>query len=170
MSGVLVINADYVPLGVIPIRRAVVLTLTDKAEVLHESEEELFRSAKLTFAVPTVIRLTTWVKVPYKARIPLNRRAVLTRDDYICGYCGKHATTIDHIIPRSRGGEHTWLNLVAACKRCNQHKGNRLLHELEWTLQIVPKTPSGTMWMVIGRRVDPSWVYYLDPVIEEESA
>jgi len=103
----LVLNATYEPLCVVPIRRAVVLVLKEKAEVLHSTDQEL-HSERSSFAVPSVIRLTYFVRVPFRARAALNRRAVFARDGHRCQYCGAHAENIDHVVPRSRGGEHIW--------------------------------------------------------------
>ena len=113
MSRSLVLNASYEPLCVVPGRRAVCLVLDEKAEVIHHSEQVL-HSARLAVAVPSVIRLRYFVKVPYQRRATLNRRAVFARDGHRCQYCGGPAESIDHVVPRSRGGEHVWENVVAA--------------------------------------------------------
>ncbi len=157
----LVLNASYEAISLIPLKRAIVLILMDKAEVLHESEQ-LWRSENLSFKVPTVIRLTYFVKVPYRARIPLNRQAVLTRDKHECQYCHKNADTIDHVVPRSRGGRHEWTNVVASCRRCNAKKDDKTLKELGWELPYKPYAPKGTFWLVIGiRSLEEDWLPYL---------
>ncbi len=157
----LVLNATYEAIALVPMKRAIILVLQDKAEILHEGEE-LWRSANLSFRVPTVVKLTYFVKIPYRARIPLNRQAVLTRDNHECQYCAKKGDTIDHVVPRSRGGKHEWSNVVACCRRCNAKKDDRTLRELGWTLRRQPATPTGTFWLVIGiRSLEDDWLPYL---------
>lgn len=161
MRGCLVLNASYEPLRLVPLRRAVVLVLAEKAEVVEEGDQE-FRSQTMKFRVPTVIRLLRYVKVPYKRRAVLNLKSVLARDGGKCAYCGKSADSIDHVVPRSRGGKHVWENVVAACRRCNGRKDNKLLSELGWDLPFKPTAPKDTFWIVIGiRDPDPTWESYL---------
>ncbi len=132
MSGVLVLNASYEPLHVISIRRAVVLLLKEKAEIVEATERTL-RAAEREYPVPLVIRLVTFVRIPHRLSMPLNRRTLFARDEYTCQYCGRQPgrarLTMDHVVPRSRGGMLTWENIVAACSTCNQRKGSRLPHE-----------------------------------------
>src|SRR5213075_1932074 len=145
MAKALVLNATYEPLCVVPIRRAVVLVLKEKAEVLHSTDQEL-HSERSSFAVPSVIRLTYFVRVPFRARAALNRRAVFARDGHRCQYCGAHAENIDHVIPRSRGGAHEWENVVAACRPCNSRKQDRMLHETSLLLHRKPTAPRERTW------------------------
>jgi 5-methylcytosine-specific restriction endonuclease McrA len=162
MTTALLLNATYEPLAVVPMRRAVVLVLARKAVVVEHGASEL-RSERQSIRVPAVIRLTRFVKVPYRRKVPLTRSALLARDFHRCAYCRGTATTMDHVVPRSRGGHHEWTNVVAACSRCNSRKGNRLVHEIGWTLHSSPKEPVVHGWVVIGvARVDPSWTPYLD--------
>lgn len=157
----LVLNATYEPLCVVASRRAAVLVLCDKAEVLHESGEVL-RSERLTLQIPSVIRLRQFVKVPYRRRAPLNRKAVFARDGGRCQYCGTGAESIDHVVPRSRGGEHAWENVVAACRPCNVRKRDRLLHETTMQLRRRPSTPRELTWVVVAvGRVPEHWEPYL---------
>ncbi len=161
MSGALVLNATYEPLCVVPLRRAVVLVLAEKAVVV-EAGDGLMRSARTAIPVPTVVRLSRYVRVPYRREVPLTRRAVLDRDRHSCAYCGTRADTIDHVRPRSRGGQHVWTNVVAACARCNHRKGNRLLAELGWHLASPPVQPPATVAVVLGwAKRDPTWQRYL---------
>jgi 5-methylcytosine-specific restriction endonuclease McrA len=161
MSGALVLNATYEPLCVVPLRRAVVLVLAEKAVVV-EAGDGLMRSARTAIPVPTVVRLSRYVRVPYRREVPLTRRAVLDRDRHACAYCGTRADTIDHVRPRSRGGQHVWSNVVAACARCNHRKGNRLLAELGWHLDSSPTQPPATVAVVLGwAKRDPAWQRYL---------
>ena len=161
MAGTLVLNASYEPLCVVPIRRAVVLLLTDKAHVV-ESSGDLMRSAHTSVAIPNVVRLARYVRVPYRRQIPLTRRAVLARDSHRCAYCRTKADTIDHVVPRSRGGRNEWTNVVAACARCNHRKGDRTLAELGWTLTRSPTQPAPDLALILNwPRRDPSWEQYL---------
>jgi len=162
LSGALVLNATYEPLCVVPLRRAVVLVLAEKA-VLVEAGDGLVRSSHMSMPVPSVVRLSRYVRVPYRRDVPLTRRAVLDRDGHTCAYCGTKAETIDHVRPRSRGGLHIWANVVAACSHCNHRKGDRLLAELGWHLLATPAQPPPTVAVVMGwTKRDPSWQPYLD--------
>jgi 5-methylcytosine-specific restriction endonuclease McrA len=161
MAEALVLNATYEPLCVVAARRAVVLVLTDKAVSVAEGDEVL-HSARAEVSVPAVVRLTRFVKVPYRATVPLTRKAVFARDGGRCVYCGAAATSLDHVVPRSRGGPHSWDNVVSACGRCNHVKADRGIAELGWHLRRVPTVPSGVAWRVVGARpVDPLWAPYL---------
>jgi 5-methylcytosine-specific restriction endonuclease McrA len=163
MAKALVLNATYEPLCVVPVRRAVVLVLKEKAEVLHATAAEL-HSERRAFAVPSVIRLTYFVKVPFRARAALSRRAVFVRDGHRCQYCGANAENIDHIVPRSRGGEHVWENVVAACRPCNTRKEDRLLHEVGFVLRRKPMAPRELTWVIVAvGTVHPHWEPYLQP-------
>ncbi|MDP3714535.1 MAG: HNH endonuclease [Mycobacteriales bacterium] len=170
MAEALVLNATYEPLCVVPARRAVVLVLTAKA-VSVSDRDEVMHSARTRLEVPAVVRLTRFVKVPYRATVPLTRKAVFARDGGRCVYCGAAATSLDHVVPRSRGGAHAWDNVVSACGRCNHVKADRGIAELGWHLRRLPTVPSGVAWRIVGARsVDPSWAPYLgleDEVLEE---
>ena len=128
---VLVLNAGYEPLSLVSVRRAVVLLLREKAELLEATQQMLY-SANRTIPEPLVIRLVHYVRLPHR-RVPPTRAAIMLRDAFTCQYCaekpGALLLTVDHVIPRSRGGDHSWGNLVTACKRCNQHKGNQTTEE-----------------------------------------
>jgi 5-methylcytosine-specific restriction endonuclease McrA len=142
MSKVLVLNASYEPLNITSWRRAVVLLLKGKAEQLEHNGHYLYAD----FPLPTVIRLRHYVRVPYK-EIPLTRRNVLERDRHSCQYCNYRGEqlTLDHVIPRSRGGGDTWENLVAACVRCNVKKGNRTPKEASMALRCQPRRPYSSL-------------------------
>lgn len=155
------LNGSFEPLGVVTSRRALVLVLGDKADVLHHGAEQM-RSERLALQAPSVIRLRYVVKVPYQRRVTLSRRAVLHRDGSRCQYCGRDADSIDHVIPRSRGGTHTWDNVVAACRRCNLGKGSRLLTETSMVLRRTPVQPRHLSWLLIALdRVPDQWKPYL---------
>jgi len=160
-AATLLLNATYEPLCVVSSRRAIVLVLAAKAETVDATDDEV-HAERVTVAVPVVVRLTRYVRVPYPVQVPLSRRAVFTRDGSTCVYCGGSATSIDHVVPRSRGGTHTWDNVVAACRRCNHTKADRSLAEMGWSLPHPPGAPSGTAWRLLGHRtVDPRWHEWL---------
>jgi 5-methylcytosine-specific restriction endonuclease McrA len=122
---VLVLNATYEPINVCTVRRAVILLLKEKAELLERATWEL-RSERATMARPMVIRLVHYVNVPRDThRRKITRRAVFARDGWTCQYCGSRTTlTVDHVIPRSKGGPSSWENIVASCAPCNRRKGD----------------------------------------------
>ena len=124
---VLVLNATYEPINVCSIRRAIVLLLKEKAEMLERHAREL-HSERYTVARPVVIRLVSYVRVPRQAhRRKITRRAVFARDGWACQYCGSRSNlTVDHVIPRSKGGQSSWENIVASCGPCNRRKGDSL--------------------------------------------
>lgn len=161
---VLLLNATFEPLTALPLRRAIVLVVCGKAEVVHGDEGGLvLHSATSSVVVPSVIRLRRYVRVPYRARVPMTRAALMHRDHYRCAYCGGRAETIDHVVPRSRGGQHRWDNCVACCARCNHRKADRLLAELGWRLRTVPTCPRGQHWRLLATvpDADPLWLPYL---------
>ena len=140
-SRVLLLNATFEPLAVVTAKRAVVLMLTGKAECVQAALVGAFHSESLTIAAPSVMRLSRYVRVPYRRPVPMTRAGVLRRDGRRCAYCTRRADTIDHVVPRSRGGGHTWENCVAACRPCNSRKADRLLDELGWNLRVKPIAP-----------------------------
>lgn len=155
---VLLINASYEPLRIISMKRAIDLVLQRKATVIEESGHRI-RSALLDMAAPSVIKLNYFVKIPYKSRVPLNRRTLMARDNSECQYivngqsCSKVGNTIDHVKPRAKGGLHEWTNTVACCSKHNQRKRDLELTEKDlpgWSLKRLPQTPSGAAWVVLG--------------------
>jgi len=158
----LVLNAGYEPLTVVSFKRAMVLVMNDKASVIERVENDPVISGRRRFDRPVVILLTRYVRVPSARRQPVTRRGVLRRDEHRCGYCGKAASTIDHVLPRSRGGGNSWENLVACCLRCNNDKSDRTPQEMGWTLRRLPRPPRSAGWVVRGaERGDPRWEPYL---------
>ncbi len=155
----MVLNASFEALCVVPSRRALVLVLDRRAELVHVTDR-VFRSERLALPEPSVVRLCQYVKVPYQARVALNRRAVFARDGHRCQYCGATAENIDHVIPRSRGGTHTWDNVVAACRPCNTRKEDRLLHEVGLTLRSSPSQPRQRTWFLAASMRD-DWFPYI---------
>src|SRR5688572_21263580 len=162
MSRALVLNASFEPLCVVATRRALVLVIDGKAELVTDTGGA-FHSARATFPEPSVVRLVVYVKVPYRNRVALNRRAIFLRDGHRCQYCGAAAENIDHVVPRSRGGTHTWDNVVAACRPCNARKEDRLLSEVtSMRLRSAPSAPSGRVWMLLAMGgMRPEWREYL---------
>ena len=163
MTRALVLNATYEPLCVVSSRRALMLVLDGKAEQVS-STDRAFRSERQIWPEPSIVRLTYFVKVPYEARVALNRRAVFVRDGHRCQYCNAPAENIDHVVPRSRGGTHTWETVVAACRPCNARKMDRLLHETSMRLRRPPRAPRERIWILAAvGAVRSEWEPYLRP-------
>jgi len=164
MARVLVLNATYEPIKVCTLRRAAVLLLKEKAELLEHKDGAL-HSEHMTMERPDVIRLINYVRIPREAhRRKITRRAVLARDLWTCQYCGskKSGLTVDHVIPRSRGGQSVWENIVAACATCNRRKGNRLPREIEMHPRKSPRAPAPTVFIqVASPSIPPAWQQYL---------
>lgn len=153
----LVVGLDYRPLKIISAEKAVSHYLMDKLDVVEYSDV-VYRSPSISVIVPSVLRAKKWVDLPERERsILLITKNVLQRDEYRCGYCGKTADTVDHIVPRSRGGKHIWENVVACCRKDNQRKGDKLLDELGWTLRVTPYRPV-RRWTT---KPTPAWLPYL---------
>lgn len=163
MTGhVLVLNQDYRAIGVCNVQRAITLVLLSKADLISENDTRKVRTSRQVFPWPSVIRLKRYVHIPYR-HVILSRRNILRRDGSKCQYCGSaHAVTIDHILPRSRGGKDTWENLVAACISCNNRKGNRTPEEANMVLHQKPYRPSHVMFIrdYVGY-VEDTWKPYL---------
>ena len=162
MGRSLVLNASFQPLCVVSDKRAVVLVLKSKATIEHAAEGLAFHSEKMTIPVPSVIRLKYFVKVPYRARATLSRRAIFIRDSFECQYCGAAAENVDHIQPRSKGGTHTWDNVVASCRPCNSRKENRLPFEAGMKLRRTPGAPKSHMFLMVAvGKLHPAWEPYI---------
>lgn len=161
LGRVLVLNATMEPLSVVTARRAVVLVLASKADVVHNNGHR-FRSEHLDIVGPSVVRLRTYVRVPYRRRAALSRRGVFMRDEQACQYCARPAENVDHVVPRSRGGCHEWENVVAACRRCNSRKMDRTPAEAGMTLRRRPFAPRPAFWLVVAvGGLQPDWHAYL---------
>jgi 5-methylcytosine-specific restriction endonuclease McrA len=162
---VLVLNATYEPINVCTVRRAVVLLLKEKAEILEHASSELeLHSATATLARPVVIRLVSYVRIPREThRRKITRRAVFARDDWTCQYCGARSNlTVDHVVPRSKGGPSTWENIVASCAPCNRRKGNFSPSQAGMQLRRAPRTPSPHVFIqVASPRIPAAWQQYL---------
>jgi len=159
---VLVLNQSYEPLMVINAKRAIVLIIKEKVKMLEKYSENI-RSVQNSFDLPSVIRLNFYVHLKYKD-IVLNRRNILKRDDYKCQYCSKQTTplTLDHIIPKNKGGKDSWENLVAACSKCNTRKGDTLLKHMDMKLLKKPRKPSKLFQLqtYVNKKQD-NWKQYL---------
>ncbi len=161
---VLVLNASYEPINVCTVRRAAVLILKNRAEILEESDWAL-HAESLTLARPVVIRLLAYVRIPRDAhRRKITRRAVFARDRWTCQYCGHERgnLTVDHVVPRSKGGKSTWDNIVACCAPCNRRKGDRLPRQANMVPAQAPKAPNSTIFIHVATPTIPAaWEQYL---------
>lgn len=163
MGKVLILNADYAPVTVCSVERAIILLFTDKAEIVVESAKKKLRTARENFPFPSVVRLLEYVRLPFK-KIPLTKRNVFRRDNFECQYCGttKGEMTVDHIIPSSKGGEDSWQNLTTACKWCNNYKGDTLLEDCGLKLKRRPTRPNYIIFLkALAKEVDKNWEQYL---------
>jgi 5-methylcytosine-specific restriction endonuclease McrA len=160
---VLVLNATYEPINVCTVRRAAVLLLKEKAEVIEGGASEL-RSELTSMIRPLVIRLLAFVKLPRdRHRRKITRRAVFARDDWTCQYCGSRTgLTVDHVIPRSKGGSSDWNNIVACCAPCNRRKGDRLPKQANMHPARAPGAPSPNVFIqVASPRIPAAWQAWL---------
>jgi 5-methylcytosine-specific restriction endonuclease McrA len=172
MTQVLVLNASYEALNVCSVRRAHVLVFKGKAEVIEALERPL-RSATDTYQWPHVIRLVTYVSVPRTVARKISRRALFARDGWRCAYCGTSGgrLTLDHIVPRSRGGDSVWENVVTSCAPCNLKKGNRLLDEVEMVLRTKPRVPAPVLYIRLATpRLPDGWKRYLPELFDSSSS
>jgi 5-methylcytosine-specific restriction endonuclease McrA len=157
----LVLNASFEPLSVVPARRAACLILADRADLVADDGTEI-HSVSLTIPSPSVVRLRYMVRAPFHRRTTLSRRALFARDDYRCQYCGGFADSIDHIVPRSRGGQHTWENVAAACRPCNLRKRDRTPAEAGMVLARPPRVPREHAWVAAAVALVPdAWKPFL---------
>ena len=162
MHQVLVLNASYEPLNVCSVRRAHVLVFKGKAEVIEDLPRPL-RSASDTFRWPHVIRLVHYIRVPRAVKRKISRRALFARDGHRCVYCGSSGRlTLDHVVPRSRGGDSVWENVVTSCAPCNLKKGNRLPEEVHMRLNSPPRPPAPALFVTLASPTIPDrWQPYL---------
>lgn len=153
---VLVLNQNYEPLNICNVKRALVMVFTGKAEVL-EQDGLILHTIDNDYTTPSVIRLSALIKRP-RPQVKLTRKEVFIRDSYTCQYCGVQSRdlTIDHVIPKSRNGPHTWENLVSACKSCNHRKGGKTIHEARMQLAREPFRPRAGAYYTIQRKVHQS--------------
>lgn len=161
---VLLLNAGYEPLRLIGVKRAVVLLLQSKAELV-EATEDMLRSQRSHMVAPLVIRLVRYIVVPRRKYLPCTRRFVLIRDRETCQYCGltpgRRELTIDHVLPKMQGGGTTWDNVVAACAACNHKKGGRTPQQANMHLRTMPKQPAFAAIVLLQELQDhPVWSKY----------
>jgi 5-methylcytosine-specific restriction endonuclease McrA len=153
MQRVLVLNATYEPLSIISVQRAVVLLLKEKAELVEATAERLHAS-RTSLPVPLVIRLVYFVRVPHPVALAPTRRSVVVRDNFTCQYCGdtpgRGLLTLDHIVPRSKGGLTSWENVVAACRACNMRKGDRTPEQAGMALRKKPGRPHYVAFLLLS--------------------
>ena len=161
---VLVLNQDYSPLTLCSVNRAFLLVFLDKAQLLEADQHELLHSVSEAFDKPAVIRINNYINVPYRG-VVLTRHNIFKRDGNKCQYCGDHRyLTLDHLIPRSKGGKSTWKNLVTACKNCNSKKGDRSVLEVGFKLKKQPFKPSYVMFLRdASGDLRKEWMPYLNP-------
>ena len=160
---VLVLNATFEPINVCTVRRAAVLLLKDKAELIEHANWDL-HAESLTLPRPVVIRLVSYVRVPRDThRRKITRRAVFARDGWACQYCGSRSNlTVDHVVPRSKGGVSTWDNIVASCAPCNRRKGDALLRQVGMSLRCKPRRPHAHVFIhVASPSIPAAWRAYL---------
>jgi 5-methylcytosine-specific restriction endonuclease McrA len=162
---VLVLNQNYEPLNVCPMRRAFSLVVDGKAEVV-ELGQHIVHTTSTEYTCPSVIRLLYLIKRVHPVA-KLTRKELFMRDNYTCQYCGKQSRelTIDHVVPRHRGGPHRWENLVSACKSCNHRKGGRNPDEARMTLLSEPRQPRVSRYYWVHQHLngtyDPSWTKFI---------
>ncbi len=164
MDRALVLNASFEPLTFVSIKRAVILLLKDKAELVEANIERKLRSERASYPYPLVIRLLAYVKIPPRIGLPVTRRWVLRRDNHTCQYCGRSdgEMTVDHVIPLSRGGQTAWTNVVTACVPCNRRKANRTPEEAGMHLVNQPFKPMYVALALIGTaNENETWARYL---------
>jgi 5-methylcytosine-specific restriction endonuclease McrA len=163
MSGhVLVLNQDYSALTLCSVERAVILVLLRKADLVESLPDHFVRSPTVQFPWPSIVSLRWYVAVPYK-RVMISLKNVMRRDRFRCQYCGsREKLTVDHVLPKSRGGKDTWENLATACTPCNNRKGSRTPEEAEMPLARKPFRPTSVMFIrdYVGS-VHDTWKPYL---------
>ena len=159
----LILNQSYEPVSICSAKKAIILIFLTKAEIVAKRDGRVVRSINYSMPFPSVIRLARYIKVPFK-KIELSRRNILKRDGFRCQYCGtkSHELTIDHIIPKSRGGSDSWDNLVSACKSCNNKKADRTPEESGLHLIKRPRRPHHILFITqyMGK-VDENWKPFL---------
>jgi len=159
---VLILNADYRAFSVCSVYKAFLLVYLDKAEVVKKAENGVLRTVNRSYDMPSIIKLNQYVNIPYKG-VVMTRQNIFKRDGNKCVYCGStESLTLDHVLPRSRGGGSNWNNLVTACKTCNSKKGDFLPEEIGMELPYKPFKPSFIMFLRdFSGLGDENWMPYL---------
>ncbi len=172
----LILNASAEPLSFIPVKRAVILVLKEKAEILEEHVEKSFRSEKREVPFPLVIRLVRYVHIPRRIRSVVTNTILFARDRYTCQYCGRHKSefkkierlTREHVKPVSKGGEDTWENVTTACSTCNHKKGSKLPYEVKMYPRKTPFEPKYIAIVLLGQSVDKVQKRYIEPFLKKK--
>jgi 5-methylcytosine-specific restriction endonuclease McrA len=163
-SPVLVLNANFEPIHVCNVRRAIGLIMDEKANLIMNGRGHI-RTVRTDYPCPSIIRLSYMVRRPHPV-VKLNKQEIFRRDNYTCQYCGQHPPrpTVDHIIPRHMGGAHTWENLVTACPHCNHRKGGRTADQAGMRLMKNPDRPSASARYIFGRYLknNKEWVDFVE--------
>ncbi len=157
------LNQNYEPLSICTVKKAIILIIREKAQIIVVNTQKVVNTINKNFPFPSVIRLNNYITRPYK-KVILSRKNILRRDGYKCAYCGRSdlPLTIDHIVPKSKGGEDVWENMVTACLPCNNKKGDRTLHEANLILKINPYRPNHIMFIMNNfGRINELWKPYL---------
>ena len=160
---ILVLNSDYTAIAVTNTKGVMNLLFNDRIEIVELKPNKYIYTVNDRVQIPSIVRLKNWVNIN-KVKVPLNKRNVFIRDNYTCAYCSsKEDLTLDHIVPKSRGGEDSWENLVTCCMSCNNKKGDYLLNETKLQLKIKANRPSYLKWFsLIGKRTsEEGWDKYL---------
>ncbi len=165
-SSVLLLNQNYEPLQVCSARRAVVLLFQGKAEMIETADGIKIHTVSREYALPSVVRLWHYRKVPHK-RIMLTRKNIITRDNNRCQYCGstKGPMTIDHVIPKRMGGDDSWENLICACAKCNNKKGDHTPEQAEMHILKKPIRPTFITFIQRNISIADRWrpFLFMDP-------
>ncbi len=159
---VLVLNQDYSPISICTVQRAFLLVFLDKADLVNKANGTMLHSVTRVFPMPSVIKLKRYIHIPYK-KVILTRQNIFKRDGFTCQYCGTtRDLTLDHVIPKAKGGKTTWMNLVTACKNCNARKGDYTPDEMGLTIKTRPFRPSYIMFLRdFSGYADEEWIPYL---------
>jgi 5-methylcytosine-specific restriction endonuclease McrA len=166
MQKVLLLNADYEPLNICSLHRAMKLIVLNKADVLHFTDQQFRTSGGMTFDIPSVIRLNHNIKRKFRNEFKVSRYGIYARDNFSCQYCGTKNIdlTLDHVYPKHLGGTTSWNNLVTCCKKCNHKKAGKTLEKSGMKLLSIPKPPKYSFSTILGRHrdiIDENWKYYL---------
>lgn len=149
--GVVVLNASFEPLGVVPVARALVYLVRERAVIVDVVPGETIRSAQAEFPLPRVVQFREMIRVPYRyGQVGWTRAGLLQRDAHRCAYCGRRSSTVDHVLPRSRGGRDEWLNTVAACRQCNGSKADRTPEEAGMPLLYQPRVVTSRDTLILA--------------------
>ena len=150
-ESVVLLNASFEPLGIVPLSRALVFLMRERAVLVDAVPGRTVRSAEAEFPMPRVVQFRELVRVPYRyGTVPWTRRGLLERDGHECVFCGKRASSVDHLTPKARGGRDTWGNTAAACLSCNSKKGCRTPEEAGMPLRFQPRVVTSRETLVLA--------------------